>query len=151
MRKQSQLAVKTINNQAAIIVKTIEQGIECQVPAIGNFIKYSPSEIRQMIGAWIIGIYQFFDTTHNKDSVIKTVDHICEHYNNLKLPEFKIIEKRILENVNGYISCPKIILEIETYWSERINSAESLNDDKHALTKNQSRKQFNIFAKFYDK
>lgn len=129
----------------------MEQGIECQVPVIGIFLKQNAKDMRQIMAAWIIGIYQFFDTTHNQDSVLKAVDHISEHYNNLKLPEFKVIEKRIIENVNGYISCPKIIVEIENYWNERISCAESLNNDKHSLTKNQSRKPFNLFAKFYEK
>lgn len=130
---------------------SIRDSLESELPVIGNLISLTSKEdVKQYIKIWCSGLFTYYKQPFVPENMDTLSEDISRMFNNLNFADLKLIRDRIITNPQfGAINCPKILVEISNYWEQRITSAETLNNDKHAQTKNQVRKPFNLYSKFF--
>lgn len=61
-----------------------------------------------------------------KESVLRLTDFIIQHHKNLRQPEFRLIGDRLMrKELYGKINLNTIVREIDKYWAERMEFAET--------------------------
>lgn len=104
------------------------------LPTIGSLKKTNEIVLSEVIKIQIFELNMFFaeNMRMGKDQVNLIVNYIIRHYYNLTLGDVKLVCDRIIKNkIYGSISPNIIVQEIEKYFSDRLEIAESVSLQKH--------------------